>query len=527
MASKHIKIKDANEIPGKIINNIWVFPCIKTPSNTGKTLLWQIYVYAVKGQQNDKYPPVGDVISEDQSKIATQEEKIPTDSRLELKPLLENKQIPAEYVGVIRVDSKNGIEGKIRDSSPTYVTTGKNIGKSDETNAVFQALRDAYGLYHTKLRKTQGSEESSDLIAPMLAESVESLDKLKYPVFVQRKYDGLRVIATIRRAKRDVGNSASPESEKGNSSESKKDSAGELTESDIFMYSRNFCAYPGHNDIRNELAALLNHRTQQQNTQATKHKLYFDGEFYKHGVPLQEISGEARGESASKVDLDYVIYDLFDANNPSMTFDERNQLLRDLLEPVINKPNSRIKFAETFVANNPAELTSLYERFLKEDYEGAIVRNMKSPYKQSRNGLRSSDLLKLKPVYDHEFEVVGWTTGKKGKGSNAFMIICKLDDKNNTDDDKKDANVGEKDGKKDKEANVSEKDGKNSKDNTFPVTPALELDVRNRLTEEMRDPVKFREKFLGKKIIVQYEDVSNAGIPLRARTKLEMRAEGY
>jgi hypothetical protein len=67
-----------------------------------------------------------------------------TDNMLE-----NNTQLDPEFKAAI--ETASGQEGgKIRDVTPTYITTGKNIGKANETNIVSQAFRDALGLYNKK-----------------------------------------------------------------------------------------------------------------------------------------------------------------------------------------------------------------------------------------------------------------------------------------------------------------------------------------------------------------------------------------
>jgi hypothetical protein len=64
----------------------------------------------------------------------------------------------------------------------------------------------------------------------------------------------------------------------------------------------------------------------------------------------------------------------------------------------------------------------------------------------------------------------------------------------------------------------------------FPVTPAMTLLERNELAESMNREVSpgvtyFDATYRGKKIIVEFDDLSKDGLPQRASTKLEFRVE--
>ena len=54
------------------------------------------------------------------------------------------------------------------------------------------------------------------------------------------------------------------------------------------------------------------------------------------------------------------------------------------------------------MAQTIEEVYSLYEGFVEDGYEGAIIRNLKSPYQHRR----TEDLLKVKPEDDAEFDIL-------------------------------------------------------------------------------------------------------------------------
>lgn len=61
-----------------------------------------------------------------------------------------------------------------------------------------------------------------------------------------------------------------------------------------------------------------------------------------------------------------------------------------------------IEPVETWIVHSKAELDKLYEKFLADKQEGAIIRILSAPYQNKR----TKDLLKYKPIMDKEYRVV-------------------------------------------------------------------------------------------------------------------------
>jgi hypothetical protein len=72
------------------------------------------------------------------------------------------------------------------------------------------------------------------------------------------------------------------------------------------------------------------------------------------------------------------------------------------------------------------EVEALTKRFISEGYEGAIARKDSAGYRYSYSGYHSSGLLKIKPLYDSEFPVVGFTQGTSGKDVGALVWVCEV-----------------------------------------------------------------------------------------------------
>ncbi len=456
MASSHIHIRDyRTEIPGALSGDRseWVFPVVESVNTHGKKTVWRIYVRMFRMQPRLVLPDVSD-----DAWITIEDE------------YFDSAPLPALLHAWYKVDS--GIEGgKMKISSPTIVTTGKNLGKVSATNAWTQALRDVLGIYNKQVKKSavraiasKGLDTTTTLYPPMLAQLFTDqkrppLINESSPIYVQRKYNGVRVVTTIS-----------------------------VDDGTPIMYSRGKNIYPGFAYIKAELIAPL--RAMSSSVGGTL--VYLDGEIYKHGAALQDISGYARREDQpGDVKYDYMVYDCFVPSSPGLRYTERHGLITEFFKAHAGALQYT-KCVETFEARSSAEIDVLYKRFLAEGYEGAMLRT-DDPYQYSYNSHRSKSLLKMKPAMDAEYLIVDYTTGSKGKAAAAIMIICTTDD------------------------------GK-----IFPVTPAMELPERNALAAKM--PVRetngrtyFENHWKGQRIIVTFDEFSKTGLPQRARTRLEKR----
>lgn len=353
-------------------------------------------------------------------------------------PFLDNK--PTTAVGVITVISRiirMDNTSSVRDAKPTYVRAGKNIGKKSETNAICQAMRNALSMHHKKEKSTNGFRP------PMLAQIYSNQREHTFPVDVQIKYNGLRCVASLH--------------------------------NDVVTYESRTGAPYDLPYLDADVKLLL---------KCTNGRL--DGELYKHGMSLQDINHAARSSTESDK-LNYIVYDVSDTAHPGITYNVRKQMLLRCDEKF-----SYVQLAPTFVAENNEQLSAYYEKFLADGYEGAMVR-LDKPYEYGVNNYHSKYLLKMKPVNDGEYELIGWSFAEKGKADGALMLECKT-------------KLGE----------------------TFTVTPAMEVEERMALARTMNEVERngkthFENHYAGRMMVIYYDELSNTDKPLRARTKMEFR----
>lgn len=383
MANTAITIKDyytslGKEIPAKIDKSLLVFNDIISTTKHDKQSFWRIIV-ALSVPINKSHFS------------------------------MTNDQFVNSKIVVKRYVESGLIDGKIKDSSETIYTTGKNIGKLNETNAFTQAIRDSLGIYTKQTRKTSNSEISQHPL-PMLVKmegKVKSVsfrsfyDKSEGSVSIQPKLNGARCMTHLH-------------------------TTNTPNKYDICMYSRSGIPHKSMNRLKETIGKIF--------LELSKNKinvigLYFDGEIYSHGKTLEYITGQMRNQSPdSGSDLEYYLYDIYMLYDPEMIFSERYKLLKSF-EPIINNITDKIHILQTYSIENcryfdEAKLMSLdyYQKFLDLGFEGEIIRNNNAPYELGTGGYHSSNIIKMKPIYDDEYTIVGFIEGK-GKSAGTFTWI--------------------------------------------------------------------------------------------------------
>lgn len=135
--------------------------------------------------------------------------------------------------------------------------------------------------------------------------------------------------------------------------------------------------------------------------------LILDGELYKHGWPLQKISGLCRLQERTSEcdDIEYWIYDYI-SDKP---FTDRYKFLMNLKSKF--NENSKIKILDHYKLSGYLSIKKLHDKFVQEGFEGLCARH---PDKEYGIGKRSGNyLIKLKDYQDAEFEIVGVREGMR------------------------------------------------------------------------------------------------------------------
>lgn len=335
---------------------------------------------------------------------------------------------------------------------------GQQGGKLRETShGKFQNIDDAEFKGRSKMKEKMdkgyqsslSDAQNNPIFLPMLALSTKNRDgslkeevfnALKFPVMVQRKFDGLRGIATIN------------------------------SDGSIKFVSRKNNEYTVPiPQIRQEIASMKN----------LPDDIIIDGELYAepsdldfnvaNGLIRTSAKSMNPEKEAQQKHIKYRIYDFFDPNNPDLTYKERYAMLGKWITP----PMKNLVLTKNYVANDTQEIKDLAERFVKEGYEGGIVRQ-DWPYQVDK---RNKALLKVKFFIDEEFEIVNFTDGDTPSSKGLVKWVVMTPDAE-----------------------------------TFKVSMNAPHDEQRKLFEN-------GEKYIGSDLTVEFERYSKDGIPMKPRGK--------
>ena len=294
----------------------------------------------------------------------------------------------SEEESLIRIE--HGYSDGKKQEDVRSITTGKNLGKINETTPYEQACSEARSDFNKKKDECYAEnvedikEESSGFFLPMLAHKWnDHSSKIKFPAVLEPKYDGFRCLAK------------------------KEDGV-------VYLWSRKGKALDITVEIREELSKIL------------KEGESADGELYRHGWGFQRIASAIKKRTTDTAGLHYYIYD---APVLGKSFQDRflnrwSGIPTDLSsEPVFVEGTTRIVLCPNKVVNSADEVMEGQSQAIEAGYEGAMVRNLASEY-MFKN--RSSSLLKVKSFEDAEFQIIG---GKEGQGREVGMVVfkCKTD----------------------------------------------------------------------------------------------------
>ena len=105
--------------------------------------------------------------------------------------------------GVIKIT--HGYSDGKKQEDLKVIEEGKNIGKDNETSPIEQAISQAESKYKKQLDKgyvDNLADVDKIVYLPMLAHSYDKRSKdIKYPCVTQRKFDGVRCLATLENGK--------------------------------------------------------------------------------------------------------------------------------------------------------------------------------------------------------------------------------------------------------------------------------------------------------------------------------------
>ena len=289
--------------------------------------------------------------------------------------------------------------GQLGTSSPQttkdLIEEGKNVGKKNETSPVQQAEAEAKAQWEKKkkrgyvesLNDAEGGKLDALItggIEPMLAHKfAEQAHKIKYPCFTQPKLDGIRCVAIV------------------------KDGA-------CTLWSRTRKPIKSCPHIVQELEAAFENRD-----------ITLDGELYNHDFKtnFEHIVHLVRQDKPDPkhTDVQYHVYDVIEDKLCGPTFADRTENL-DIIFAAYEFYS--IIQVDTEEVESEDQVMDFFNKFKKQGYEGAMLRNYESKYVNKR----SYDLQKVKEFDDAEFEIIGIDEGRGKLTGHVGAFVCKTGD---------------------------------------------------------------------------------------------------
>lgn len=336
------------------------------------------------------------------------------------------------------------------------ISSGKNIGKKNETTHYEQAILEAQSKW-TKKRDIEGykpAEEevtdkggaieaqfenlnlNTDTMYPMLAQDFNKhKNKVAFPCYVQAKLDGYRC---------------------------------------TFNTTTNMCI----SRQGKEFDILKNTKLFEElmvMSKQFKEQVIFDGELYVHEGVFEHLGilrkkKVTAAEEEKLNEIQYHIYDVYVPGHPEMTFEQRHAFLKKNV-----RDTNFIKLVATIEVKDIDSLRQQHTTFLANNYEGTIVRNKNGIYEIKA---RSYNLLKYKDFCDKEYKIVDFTSEKDTKKDSPkplIVWICETE-----------------------------------KGLQFNVRPKGDRNERQQLYEKCN---KDFTEFKNKNLWVQYFELTDAGVP--------------
>jgi hypothetical protein len=326
------------------------------------------------------------------------------------------QELTAGTVGVIET-THGYLDGKKQVNEKT-IYEGKNIGKKNETTALQQAINEARsqwvkkkesgytpigvtvgvsgatntcGVTNTEVALGVSGGEDSESVesdkgrskgideevpSPMLAHDYNKRGKsIKFPCFVQRKFDGTRCVAMPGKG----------------------------------LFSRNKKSYPHLEHIVAEINKL-------------PANIVLDGELYSDTLTFQEIVGLVKretlkaGDEEKQKQIKFHVYDIIN----EMPYEQRYVNLQMLFRKY---KFNWLELVKTEECVSEEQMKELHSQYVADGFEGIMLRNKLGLYKNAR----SCDLQKYKTFLDGEFKVIDYKEGE-GLESGCVIWICETED---------------------------------------------------------------------------------------------------
>jgi DNA ligase-1 len=261
------------------------------------------------------------------------------------------------------------------------ITTGKNIGKSNQTSPIQQAISEAESVVTKKMR--EGYKEDimargeTHVILPMLAQDWTKIRwKPSPPLFAQPKLDGVRMVVV-------------------------KNGDGSIT-----MTTRQGKDIHFMNHIRDCIGSVL------------PIGWVLDGELFCTTKSFEEITGIVRKSVVEHTNpediraIEYHVFDMFMIGREDVPFTTRKEYMVSLEKALsmamamATTAECPVKIVPTYLLTKEEDIETIHSRMNEEGHEGTIYRVPSGLYAPRA---RSKDLLKRKDFMTEEYRIVDYT----------------------------------------------------------------------------------------------------------------------
>lgn len=252
----------------------------------------------------------------------------------------------------------------------------KSVGRANETTADEQAFAEAQARWDKKMKTGYTPDPTKidtciSYVEPMLAKGLEEyLDKLDFTrgVFVQNKYNGVRCVATFEAGK-------------------------------VVLKSR-----------KGELWVAVPHINKDLEKFFAKYpEAVLDGELYNYELrqKLNDLTSIVRTTKPKKITPEllkkseetvrFYVYDGYDFGDNGDNMDQSVPYIerKAWIDATLPKYSKYYRFVKTTLVHSKVQIDELYDGFLADGEEGAIIRVPDACYENKR----SKNLLKYKPEY--------------------------------------------------------------------------------------------------------------------------------
>lgn len=319
--------------------------------------------------------------------------------------------------------------GQLDGAMQTKYTTckPKNVGRSNETTGAEQAAKEAQAKWESKVKAgySESKEAPKTVQLPPKVKVLQDQEKnVVYPCISTEKLNGVN--GTYR-----------------------------LEDGKVVLYSRGGEVFPEIPHISKDVMPWF------EALGTTE----LNGELYIPDTHLQLITGAVKKTKPLSSQLQFRIFDYYNADNPDEDYWSR---VHNMDKVAAIHDSANVSLINGKICHSRDDIEDHYNDCMERDLEGTVIKNIRHRYVHNH---RSSDAFKYKKARDGEFLILSMNIDKNGHP----VFVCSADD-----------NLGE-----------------------FKVKP------KGTAEERLQIVADFEKLYKRKWYTVEYEMLSMSGIPLK------------